>query len=300
MKWDLTLPAPAKINLFLHIVERREDGDHNLQTLFQFVDYGDTLHFKVSNDNHSRVVLNTDITPLQGDDNLIIKAAKLLQQHTGCEQSAIIQLDKCLPMGGGLGGGSSDAATTLLALNTLWQLQLSIDELATIGLELGADVPVFVRGHSAFAEGVGEQLTPQTPDENWLLIITPPEHVDTTAMFKHPLLTRDSKTIAISDITTLTPRNDFESLVRQLYPKVDKALSVLDNSCDVSIGHAIMSGSGASVFARFATQQQAIAAQQQFNTDYQAAGLTLPSSFVAQGINLSPCHTALQQATDNA
>lgn len=301
MLTELVLPAPAKLNLFLHIIGRRSDGYHNLQTLFQFLDFGDRLTFTLSN---SGISLVSDLDGVAPEDNLIVRAARLLQQETGCQQGVSILLDKQLPMGGGLGGGSSNAATTLLGLNALWELGLAIGQLAELGLRLGADVPVFVRGHSAFAEGIGEVLTPVEPEEDWFLIVVPDVHVNTAAMYGHSDLTRDSLPIkvcaALDQVSQQQRRNDFEPLVRALYPEVDKTLSLLDNLADSIIGRAMMSGSGASVFARFASREQALAVQAGLSLNVSrpeiADDTSKLHSFVAHGINRSPLHTALQHA----
>lgn len=290
MSSALVLPAPAKLNLFLHIIGRREDGYHLLQTLFQFLDYGDELSFEVD-PNSPQIRLNSNIPELDNDENLIVRAAKLLQKASGIKQGAKIILDKQLPMGGGVGGGSSDAATALLGLNALWNAGLSMDRLAELGLQLGADVPVFVRGRSAFAEGVGELLQPIDPDEDCYLVLVPDVHADTTALYRHKDLTRDTPPIKVFAAFDRSGRNDFEPLVRRLYPEVDKYLALLDNFDGLSSGKAMMSGSGACVFAPFKNREQAQSVQSEL--------LTLkPSikSFVAQGINFSPLHKALQNA----
>ena len=293
MSARLVLPAPAKINLFLHIIGRREDGYHLLQSVFQFLDYGDEISFEVV--DGADVSLTSNIPELDNADNLIIRAAKLLRQKSSAEYGANIHLTKRLPMGGGVGGGSSDAATTLLALNALWNLGLSMAELAELGLQLGADVPVFVRGFSAFAEGVGEILQPVKPKENWYLVLVPDVHVDTTRMYRHRDLTRDTPAIKVSADFDLFGykecQNDFEPLVRRLHPEVDNCLTLLDNFADFSSGKAMMSGSGACVFAPFDSRGQAQAIQSKVSSSNLAA-----DSFVAQGINCSPLHTALRNA----
>ena len=301
MLTELVFPAPAKLNLFLHITGRRPDGYHNLQTLFQFLDFGDQLTITKSD---SGIELVSNLEGVEPEDNLIVKAARLLQKEVGCQHGAEILLHKKLPMGGGLGGGSSNAATTLLGLNALWGLNLTIDQLAALGLKLGADVPVFVRGHSAFAEGVGEILTPLDPQEDWFLVVAPDVQVNTAAMYGHSDLTRDSLPIkvcaALDQGSEQQRRNDFEPLVRSLYPEVDKTLSLLDNLADSSIGRAMMSGSGASAFARFASREQALTAQAELNLSVTrpeiADDTSKLHSFVAHGTNRSPLHTALQQA----
>lgn len=186
----LTLPAPAKLNLWLHITGRRADGYHELETVFQFLEHGDELSFALREDGQIR--LQTEMEGVPHDSNLIVRAARLLQAQSGTPLGADIWLHKVLPMGGGIGGGSSDAATTLLALAHLWQLDWDEDRLASLGLSLGADVPVFVRGHAAFAQGVGEQLTPVDPEEPWYVVLVPQVSVSTAEIFSHPELTRDS------------------------------------------------------------------------------------------------------------
>ncbi len=298
---ELVLPAPAKLNLFLHIIGRRPDGYHNLQTLFQFLDYGDQLTFTALDKG---VELVTDLAGVAMADNLVMKAVRLLQQVSNYQSGVRIVLDKRLPMGAGLGGGSSDAATALLGLNALWGLGLSMDQLAELGLQLGADVPVFVRGYSAFAEGVGDVLTPLEPPEEWFLVVMPDAHVNTAAMYSHRDLTRDSLPITLCAASDLSfanhqqRRNDFQALVCTLYPQVDKTLRVLDNFADLSIGRAMMSGSGASVFVRFASREQAQAAQSELNLHTSPNGVPEQASrlrsFVARGVNRSPLHRALQ------
>ena len=275
--------APAKLNLFLHILGRREDGYHDLQTLFQLLEAGDTLRFATAPRGELQLHLNTNSTgqvvPLA--DNLILKAARLLRDHVGKPQlGAEIQLDKQLPMGGGLGGGSSDAATTLLALNQLWELGLTQQELQSLGLQLGADVPVFIGGRSAWGEGVGENLKPIELPPRWYLVITPNCLVSTAQIFDHENLTRNTPAIKMADFLAGRSRNDCESVTRNLYPEVDKALNWLSQ-----YGPARMTGTGASVFADFPGEEPA-----------RAALSALPDywrGFVAQGINsLEPSRNA--------
>ncbi len=265
--------APAKLNLFLHITGRRADGYHELQTLFQFVDYGDELRFRVRDDG---VVQRAGtLAGVPEDVDLTVRAARLLQTETACTQGVEIGLDKRLPMGGGLGGGSSDAATTLVALNRLWGLGLSEDRLAALGLQLGADVPVFVRGRAAWAEGVGERLTAVELPEPWFVILQPDAHVATGQLFADPRLTRDLQPIKIRDYLAGVGRNVFEPLVRAAYSDVDAALTWLNGHAD-----ARMTGSGACVFAAFEREAQArIVAGQ-------AVGRWQP--IVARGCNRSP------------
>lgn len=276
----LLLPAPAKLNLFLTITGRRDDGYHDLQTLFQFVDYGDTLGFSLASEGELSLI--SELKNIAPEQNLIIKAARLLQAHTQCRQGACIELTKRLPMGGGLGGGSSDAATTLLALNQLWQLGLSLDELASLGLQLGADVPVFVRGFAAFAEGVGEQLTPVSPAEPWYLIICPEVSVATAEIFQDPELIRNSPALSWDDWLTTQWRNDCEPLVKKRHPEVAKLLSWL-----LEYAPSRMTGTGACIFASFDSQQAA--------EDVLAKAPQGMSGFVAKGCNQSPLISALGQ-----
>lgn len=219
-------PAPAKLNLFLHINGRRSDGYHELQTLFQFVDCCDQLDFRVT--DTPELILHSTMSAVVADsDNLILRAAKSLQQATGFNGGAEIWLDKRLPMGGGLGGGSSDAATTLVALNRLWNTQLSHDELAAIGLKLGADIPVFIHGFAAFAQGVGERLQAVNPAELWYLVIAPDAHVSTAAVFQDPLLPRNTPKLGLDTLLSQPWANDCQELVVSKYPQVAKALGWL-------------------------------------------------------------------------
>ncbi|UTW44201.1 4-(cytidine 5'-diphospho)-2-C-methyl-D-erythritol kinase [bacterium SCSIO 12696] len=272
----LTLPAPAKLNLFLHITGRRNDGYHNLQTLFQLLDYGDELGFSRRDDGQITITPTIDGVPLE--HNLICKAARLLQQHTGCTLGADIQLTKRLPMGGGLGGGSSNAATALAGLNHLWQLNLDVDQLAQLGLKLGADVPVFVRGSTAWGEGIGEQLTPLETARDWFLVIHPNCHVETAKIFSHQALTRDTPILKIRASFEQGWRNDCQQVVEMLHPEVRNAREWLQKYDK----NARMTGTGACVFARFDSQQTALAALEQRPTNTQG--------FVARGVNQSPLY----------
>ncbi len=274
----LSLPAPAKLNLFLHITGRRNDGYHTLQTLFQILDDGDQLHFEARSDKHIR--LTPELKGVPHDDNLIVKAAKLLQAHTNSSLGANIQLEKKLPMGGGIGGGSSNAATTLLGLNRLWGLELNLAELAELGKQLGADVPVFVRGHTAWAEGVGEILQPVELPKKWFLIVVPNCHVSTAAIFSHKDLTRDHSDITVAAFLEQGGQNDCQPLVQKLYPQVDEALKWLSQFAD-----AKMTGTGACVFAAFDQETQA--------NEILALLPKHMQGFVAQGVNLSQVHQIL-------
>ena len=272
-------PAPAKLNLFLHVNGRRADGYHELQTLFQFINYCDMLDFKVT--ETAELILHSNISNVVADsDNLILRAAKSLQQTTGFTGGAEIWLDKRLPMGGGLGGGSLDAATTLVVLNTLWNTQLSTEELAKIGLKLGADIPVFIHGFAAFAEGVGERLQAVNPSEPWYLIIAPDAHVSTAEVFQDPLLPRDTPKLAIDTLMNQPWANDCQKLVVSKYPQVAKALGWL-----LEYAPSRMTGTGACVFGEFTQKQQALAALAKLPSEMQG--------FVAQGMNLSPLITRL-------
>ena len=272
----LSLPSPAKLNLFLHITGRRDDGYHNLQTIFQFLDYSDTLDFSLRTDG--KITLSPALTDVAFDDNLIIKAAKTLQQASQCSLGVDIRLTKRIPMGAGLGGGSSNAATTLLALNVLWQLNWKNQQLAQLGLPLGADVPIFIFGHSAWAEGIGEHLTPLSLTENAYLILTPACKISTREIFSHPSLTRDSTPIKVAASEAQDGRNDCESVVKALYPAVDNALSWLRQ-----YGKGKLTGTGSCVFLACSSLEQAqiLLNESSFN------------GFVAKGQNTSPTHQEL-------
>ncbi len=241
----LSLLAPAKLNLFLHVTGRRADGYHELQTLFQLLDYGDRLRFTPQEDRViSLHIRDTDgSAPLPLENNLILRAASGLARLTGCNSGASISLEKKLPVGGGLGGGSANAAVTLLALNELWGLELSMEDLCRIGLGLGADLPVFIRGRSAWAEGVGELLEPVDLPVQWYLVVTPPCQVSTATVFNDENLTRNSTKIRIADFLAGRCRNDCEPVTRRLYPAVEEAFAWLGR-----FGEVRMSGTGASVF----------------------------------------------------
>ena len=276
---SITLPSPAKLNLFLHILDRRKDGYHNLQTLFQILDYGDQLSFSVT--KQPEINLISTIKDVAPQDNLVFKAARALQQATNCPWGCDIQLDKKIPMGAGLGGGSSNAATTLVGLNSLWQSGLSLDQLAEIGCELGADVPVFVKGFSAFAEGIGDKLTPISLEEFWYLVVTPKIKVSTEQIFCHSELTRNAQAIKIRALSDELYRNDCQSVVETLYPQVKQVLDWLQR-----YGNPLMTGTGASVYCRFDSEKEAKKAQQTVPNSW--------NSFVAKGVNQSPLHQQLE------
>lgn len=248
-------PAPAKLNLFLHVVGRRGDGYHLLQTVFRFLDYGDELGFRVRDDAVIR--RTTQLAGVPEDSDLCVRAARLLQQQTGCRLGADIELVKRLPLGGGLGGGSSDAATTLIALNHLWKTGLSREQLQGLGLRLGADVPVFVFGRSAFAEGVGERLQALVLEPAWYLVLVPEAAVSTAEIFSAAELTRNTNAITIAAFSAgpghlSSCRNDLEPVVVRRYPQVAQTLDWLRR-----YGDARMTGSGACVFCAFGSEAQA-------------------------------------------
>lgn len=278
----LSLPAPAKLNLFLHINGRRSDGYHLLQTLFQFLDYGDTLHFTPRSD--SELHLLPDLPGVAAEDNLIMRAARLLQQVSGTLQGADIRLDKRLPMGGGIGGGSSDAATTLVGLNHLWQTGLTLEQLAELGLQLGADVPVFIHGRAAWAEGVGEQLTPVELDEPWYLVVVPPSHVSTAEIFSDERLTRDTPAITLAAFREHGGRNDCLPVVMTRYTEIRNTLILLNNYCE-----AKMTGTGSCLFGAFPNEREADKVRARLPATLQ--------TFVAKGCNVSPLHALLDKAT---
>lgn len=266
-------PAPAKLNLFLHMVGRRTDGYHLLQTVFLFLDYSDSLDFVVRED--VAIVLDTPLPGVPPESDLTVRAARLLQQAAGVKRGVNIRLEKRLPMGGGLGGGSSNAATTLLALNHLWQAGLSRAELEVLGLQLGADVPIFVHGHAAFAEGVGEVFTDVVVPDAWYLVLVPPVSVPTVEIFKAPDLCRDTPLISPEAWRPGVGHNDMEAVAVRLYPEVGKHLEMLR-----PYGMSRMSGSGACVFVELADEVSARAAQAALPAEVR--------SFVARGLTRHP------------
>ncbi|GAA4876768.1 4-(cytidine 5'-diphospho)-2-C-methyl-D-erythritol kinase [Ferrimonas pelagia] len=273
-------PAPAKLNLCLHINGRRADGYHELQTLFQFIDWGDRLRFGVRRDGE--IQLSPALPGVASADNLIVRAARMLQQHSGCTLGADIELDKQLPMGGGIGGGSSNAATTLVALNQLWNTQIPEDELAQLGLALGADVPVFVRGHAAMAEGVGEQLRPVEVEEPWYLLVIPAVEVSTAVVFNHPELPRNTAKITALEHQPERWVNDCQAVVCDEYPQVAKALEWL-----LEYAPSKMTGTGSCVYGVFSDKNSA-----------ETAWAELPQGWTAhvtRGCNRSPLLAMLDQ-----
>lgn len=263
--------APAKLNLFLHIVGRRSDGYHLLQTVFQLLDYCDELTFTLRDDNQ---ITCNDLESVPAQNNLVIRAAKLLQQTS---QGVDIKIQKRIPAGGGLGGGSSNAAATLLALNKLWQLHLSKTELCRLGLQLGADVPVFISGKSAWGEGIGEQLTPIELPERWYVVLIPAFSIPTKEIFTAAELTRDTSPITIRAFLTddRLLKNDCEKVVRQRYPDIASALDWL-----AQFAPSRLTGTGSCIFAAFEHKEQALTVEKQIKTPWKG--------FVAKGINESP------------
>ena len=266
-------PAPAKINHFLHVTGRRDDGYHLLQTVFQFLDLADELRIAVTGDG--RIRCRRNYRQVAEQDDLVVKAAILLQELSGTSQGADIHVDKKIPIGGGLGGGSSDAATTLVALNCLWETGLTVDQVADAGLSLGADVPVFVRGFAAWGEGVGEILEPVELPEHWFLIVYPNTPVVTADIFRAPDLPRATPRVTLSDFLQGKCRNDCEPVVRRACPEVSAALDWLNARAD-----GRLSGTGASVFAAFPAQDQAEGVLHELPSKWQG--------FVTRGCNRSP------------
>ena len=275
----ITLPSPAKLNLFLYITGRKENGYHELQTLFQFLNYGDELQFEILAD--PTIALTNQIEGVPLEHNLIYRAAKILQDHTACKLGAKIGVTKRLPIGAGLGGGSSNAATVLVGLNHLWQTGLTLEELAEIGLSLGADVPIFVRGFAAFVEGVGEKLTACQPPEKWYLVLKPEVSISTALIFQHPDLPRNTPKRNIEQLLREDYTNDCEKVVRDHYSEVEDLLSWL-----VQYAPSRLTGTGACVFAEFDREDEA--------RKVLALAPKSVQGFVAQGQNISPLHQALK------
>lgn len=277
----LRFPSPAKLNLFLYINGKLPNGYHELQTLFQFLDFGDWLEISIQ-EKDNQIVLTPEIPNLKTEDNLIYRAAKLLQEKASIQLGANIHLDKILPMGGGVGGGSSNAATALVALNYLWQANLSIDELAKLGLTLGADVPIFVHGHAAFAEGVGEKITYCEPAEKWFVVLKPDDSISTAAIFQDSNLPRNTPKKSLEQLLSEPYVNDCEKVVINHYSNVEKALNWL-----IQYAPARLTGTGACVFAEFDHEAEAQAVFRQKPEEF--------FGFIAKGLNVSPLHAMLKQ-----
>ncbi len=276
----MKLLAPAKLNLFLHITGRRDDGYHLLQTVFQFLDYADEIELSAREDGEIKRL--SGLEAVSAEDDLVVKAASLLKQYTQTSYGVDISVNKKLPVGGGLGGGSSDAATVLVGLNQLWSCNLSISQLADLGLSLGADIPVFVYGRAAWAEGIGEQLEPIDLPENWFVVVHPKVFVSTAEIFSDKGLTRDCEPFKIARFLEGYGSNVFEPVVREKYQEVAKALNWLS-----SYSPARLTGSGSCIFAKFSNK---IVAQSVLNE--------LPSrwfGFIAKGLNKSPLYTSLEK-----
>ncbi len=288
-------PAPAKLNLMLHITGQRQDGYHELQTVFQFLNFADTLEFKLRSDD--RIIRHSKNFNVPEEEDIIIRAARLLRERYLQKKSSVdkagvdITLTKNIPMGAGLGGGSSDAATTLVALNKLWGVQLSFEELAEMGLILGADVPVFVHGFAAFAEGVGEKLSPISLPEKWFLVLVPPVHISTKEVFLNQDLTRDCSAIKLCDLSRREWRNVCTEVVSKNYPLVSQAIDIVGK-----YSKAKMSGTGASVFASFDTRAQADDVLQKISKN---PAIKSWICFVAKGLNRSPLHYFLESQFQN-
>lgn len=276
---SVTILSPAKLNLFLHITGRRPDGYHTLQTAFQLLDWGDEMRFKTN--ESGKITLSIRDLGIPDEENLITRAAHMLRD-TAAKKSlgADIEVDKIIPAGGGLGGGSSNAATTLLALNRLWNLGLSNKALQKMGASLGADVPVFVAGSSAWAEGIGDKLSPIELPASHYLIIKPDCNVSTAKIFSCEQLTRSTSPITLAAFFRGYSRNDCQPIVRDLYPEVDNALNWLGK-----FGKARLTGTGACVFASFETRTEAEAVKRQLPEQW--------TGFVVGGVNESPVHSAL-------
>lgn len=278
---SLRWPAPAKINLFLHVTGRRPDGYHTLQTVFQFLDLCDDLDFERRSDGRIRRLYELPDVP--EDRDLILRAAHLLQSHAGCAAGVDINLNKRLPVGGGIGGGSSDAATVLVALNEFWGLDLDVQTLSGLGLKLGADVPIFIHGHAAFAEGVGEVLTPVEPPEQWYVLVKPDCAVPTAAVFQDADLTRNTPPITIRDFLGGAGHNDCEAVVRRRFPEVAAALDWLSERAP-----ARLTGTGACLFAACGSEAMARQLAAEVPPRWQA--------YTVRAINHSPLVARLERA----
>ena len=293
LEQSFSFPAPAKLNLFLHIVGQRPDGYHDLETLFQFIDYCDTLSLKVM--SSPAITLTSQIEGVAQEDNLIYKAAKLLQESSGTAYGVEIDIEKQLPMGGGLGGGSSNAATVLVALNELWQCNFTTEQLAQLGLTLGADVPIFVHGFAAFAQGVGEKLTPAAPIEYYYVITKPHCSISTQVVFTNENLTRDTPKLdfdnnqinAFSGNLFEAPyKNDCQDVVINHYSEVAKLLAWL-----IEYAPSRMTGTGACIFSCCTSFDEAKALQKKLPESV--------TSVIAKGLNKSPLCFAVEKLRKN-
>lgn len=275
IKW----PAPAKLNLFLHVTGQRPDGYHELQTLFQLIDLYDELEIVPNNEGTiSRISHHTEIP---AEQDLAIKAARLLQSATGQSGGATLHLHKNIPVGAGLGGGSSDAATVLLVLNRVWGCNLSLQQLAELGVTLGADIPLFIHGHTAFASGIGEQLQPVNLGEKYYVLVQMPLHISTKELFNHPALRRDCPQISESEALAGSGVNVFEAVVREMYPEMGNALDHLRQ-----YGDARMTGTGSSIFLEMPNTHATIKTTQRLNSLYNVRAVN--------GLDRSPVHEMLR------
>lgn len=279
--WGWKWPAPAKLNLMLRIMGRRSDGYHLLQTVFQIIDLCDWLKFQP---HASQIILKQAVPGVSNTENLIVRAAELLRKETGYAGGVCIEIEKNLPMGGGLGGGSSDAATTLVVLNKLWGLGLSTQRLMALGISLGADIPIFIYGHTAWAEGIGEHLQKIAIPEKYFLIIRPDAHVNTKEVFLTEALTRDSKSIRMEEFLAGQQQNDCLEVVRNKYPLVDEALSELGK-----FGKAKLTGTGSCVFAQFDDEKFGQKAYEALKYNWQ--------TYLVKGLSVSPLLQKLEQVS---
>lgn len=282
---SLEWPAPAKLNLFLHLIGRRQDGYHLLQSVFQLLDYGDTLRFGMRADG--RIRRCTELAGVNQAEDLSVKAAELLQRSCNVPWGADVYLAKRLPMGGGLGGGSSDAATTLVALNYLWECDLPTERLMSLGLKLGADVPVFIFGQSSWAEGIGERLQLLKLPERWYVVVKPTVEIATASVFSATELTRNCPPITIEDFFSGRCVNVFEPIVRQHYPEVGRALDWLNQYTQDEFEGARLTGTGSCVYMACDTQEWAQRVLRDVPQEW--------GGFIAKGLNESPLTKQLRQ-----
>jgi len=271
-------PAPAKLNLFLLVTGRRQDGYHDIQTLFQLIDLFDELSIEVT--GSARIVRPTGAYGVSQHEDLVVRAAKLLQAETGSRHGARISVHKRIPMGSGLGGGSSDAATTLLVLNELWRCNLALDDLAALGLRLGADIPVFIHGRTALASGIGEKLETVDLGPRHYVLVFNPQHISTEEVFRHPQLVRDSSPLSLQDALAGVARNDCEAVVRKLYPELENVMKELE-----VWGKPHMTGTGSCVFLAMPDEQTAISTARAINCRYNVCAV--------RGLDRSPVHEML-------
>jgi 4-diphosphocytidyl-2-C-methyl-D-erythritol kinase len=271
-------PAPAKINLFLHVTGRRADGYHELQTLFQLLDWGDTIRVRTSPDG--RILREAADYPVAEEDDLVMRAARTLQRATGCTQGATLAVDKRVPLGAGLGGGSSDAATVLLVLNRLWSCGLGLPALSALGVRLGADVPLFVNGRTALASGIGDRLEPVALGRRHYVLVFPELSISTRDVFADPDLKRDSLTIGLADALAGKGHNDCEQVVRKRYPQMAQALETLRRW-----GQPLVTGTGSGIFLSMESETRAMSAAREIKSLYNVRAVS--------GVDRSPLHELL-------